>query len=72
MDDFIQIMVKMAIADAMKNGVKMPNTNNSVKDDITKADALAMAKTNKMFYDAHIEAGFTADQAILIVAALNN
>lgn len=72
MDEFIEMIVKAAITDAMKNGVKPSSkvqTNTGDKPDAT-AIAKNRAKMNKIMFDAHIEAGFTAEQAIQIVAAI--
>ena len=48
MEELFEAVMKVAMADAMKN------------------------KANKNLYDAHIAAGFTEEQTLAIVVAVNN
>jgi hypothetical protein len=65
MDEMMKAIIQAAMVDAMsKTGAK--------KEPDELQEAKKLAKTNKILFDAHIEAGFTAEQATAIVAALNN
>jgi hypothetical protein len=68
MDDLLKAIMMTAIADAAKKERKP----SDVKKNDEVQEAKELAKMNKILFDAHIEAGFTAEQAIQIVAAQNN
>lgn len=64
--------MKLIMMGAMEDAVKKHNVKAEPKEDDITSEAKKLAKTNKIMFDAHIEAGFTAEQAIQIVAAINN
>ena len=55
----------------MKKGIKPSAAPTEPKKDDNVQEAKKIAKMNKILFDAHIEAGFTVEQATQIVAAYN-
>lgn len=66
MEELFEAVIKAAMADAMRNKIKGNHQN-----DMT-SEAKKIAEANKNLYDAHIAAGFTEEQALAIVVAVNN
>lgn len=67
--NLMETLFMAAIADAMKNGgQKKPEAEKTTdcKDETTE-----IALINKMLFDAHLKVGFTAEQAMQIVVAIN-
>ena len=66
MEELFEAVLKVAMADAMKNKAK-----GNQQNDMT-SEAKKIAEANKNLYDAHIAAGFTEEQTLAIVVAVNN
>ena len=65
MEELFEAVMKVAMADAMKNKAK-----GNQQNDMT-SEAKKIAEANKNLYDAHI-AGFKEEQTLGIVVAVNN
>ena len=65
MEEFENILLN-AFKEAISNDFKKPE-----KEDCSEleSDAKIVAETNKKLFDAHVNAGFTAEQAIQLVVA---
>lgn len=71
MDEFMEMLFKAAMQDAVKKGIEPSSAPTEPKKDDNVQEAKEIAKMNKILFDAHIEAGFTVEQATQIVAAYN-
>lgn len=73
MDELLEMIMKAAVTDAIKNGMNVKGQYAKKPEEANiELDAKKLAKENKILFDAHIAAGFTEEQAIQIVAAINN
>ena len=58
-----------AFLDAFKEVIKKPEEPKTTDCSELEAEAKIVAETNKKLFDAHVNAGFTAEQAIQLVVA---
>jgi hypothetical protein len=70
MDELEKIFLE-ALTEGLKNGIKEPEDIDSKVEDQMRKSAARVAKANKALFDAHIDAGFSANYAIQIVVAQN-
>lgn len=75
MDEFMK-MLAMAVKDGKVHVVHIGDEpKKDVKHDIfakAEKEAAEIAKMNRILYEAHIEAGFTSEEALALVVAQNN
>ena len=62
-------LLKLAIASAMDEAMKKSKTP---KTEVDVKSIKEVAKINKNLFDAHIEVGFTPEQAIQLVTTIIN
>lgn len=73
MDKLLEMIMKAAMADAIKNGMNVKGQYAKKPEEANiELDVKKLAEVNKIVFDAHIAAGFTEEQATQIVAAINN
>lgn len=73
MNELLEMIIKATVTDAVKNGINVKDQHaKNIKEANIELDATKLAKENKILFDAHIATGFTEEQAIQIVAAINN
>lgn len=67
MDELTNLIVSAIMKEATKNTACHAKTT---KCESKTEHAKKLAQFNKMLFDAHIEAGFTAEQAIQLISAV--
>lgn len=77
MKDFIKHLIEQAKAEGAEVHVVQMGTEPKEieKPDFfasAKKEAAEIARLNKILYEAHIEAGFTSEEALALVVAQNN
>lgn len=69
MEELLKLAIASAMDEAMKKS-KTPKTSSKLEIDVESIKEVA--KINKNLFDAHIEVGFTPEQAIQLVTTIIN
>lgn len=82
MDEFMKMLLEKAIKEGKVHVVQMGEEpkckctgESEPKNDFfasAKKEAAEIAQLNRILYEAHIEAGFTSEEALALVVAQNN
>ena len=76
MDEFMKILLEKAVKDGKVHVVQIGDEpKKDAKSDFlaeAKKEAAEIAQLNRILYEAHIEAGFTSEEALALVVAQNN
>lgn len=66
MDDLMKLILASAMEDALKN----KPSNQKKEEDNFKVLAEEVAKNNRQLYEAHINVGFTSEEALELTTAI--
>lgn len=72
MNELLELIIKEAMNDAIKNGINASSNNYNKSEELSFQESDMIAKSNYMLFKSHLAAGFTEEQAMQIVVAINN
>lgn len=76
MNEFMKMLLEKAVKEGKVHVVQIGDEpKKDVESDFiaeAKKEAAEIAQLNKILYEAHIEAGFTSEEALALVVAQNN
>lgn len=76
MDEFMKMLLGKAVKEGKVHVVQIGDEpEKNAKPDFfeeAKKEATEIAQLNRILYEAHIEAGFTSEEALALVVAQNN
>lgn len=76
MDEFMKMLLEKAVKEGKVHVVQIGDEpKKDEKSDFfaeAKKEAAEIAHLNRILYEAHIEAGFTSEEALALVVAQNN
>lgn len=76
MDEFMKMLLEKVVKEGKVHVVQIGDEpKKDAKSDFfaeVKKEAAELAQLNRILYEAHIEAGFTSEEALALVVAQNN